>query len=1526
MPVAAHNLAYVIYTSGSTGQPKGVPITHGSLFNLICWHQQAYAVTHNDRATQIAGPAFDASVWEIWPYLTAGASVHIPDDATRLEPRRLVRWLAEQQITLTFLPTPLAEAALRESWPENTALRALLTGGDRLIQRPSPKLPFRLINHYGPTENTVVSTCMEVTADPSKGPPPIGRPLPNTQAYVVDGHVQPVPIGVSGELLLGGAQLATGYWNRSDLTAEKFIANPFHPGSLYKTGDLVRWLPDGNIEFLGRIDNQVKIRGLRIELGEIETLLRQHRAVRETVVLARKDAPGDPRLIAYVVAEDAPADLVDQLRALIGAGLPQYMMPSAFVLLDAFPLTPNGKIDRKSLPAPSPSGTGLYVPPATRTQETVAGIFSEVLELERVGAEDNFFHLGGNSLLAMRVISRVRQALGIELPLRGFFVGPTVSQVAACIDALCPASAIPSLKPSAKRGPAELSFSQQRLWFLDRMEQGSATYSIPAALELRGPLDVPALERALDFLISRHESLRTRFVQSEGQPVQVVLQPGLWTLPVVELNGQTPNQLQKLIRDEAARGFDLARGTLFRAKVYRLAPEHHVLLLTMHHIISDGWSMGILIRELGTLYRAFSRDGTPLLPELPVQYRDFARWQRSWLQGEALETLLSHWRTRLTGAPQVLELPADRPRPPVESHGGALYSFTLPLELLDALRGLARTEGATLYMALLSGFTLLLSRYTGQQDLLVGTPVAGRNRTETENLVGFFVNTLVLRADLSGNPNASEFLRRIRELCLDSFAHQDLPFERLVEEMRPARDLSRSPLIQVMFALQNAPLQPLDLAGLSQKPLDIDLNVSRFDLTLQMQETHDGLTASFEYATDLFNESTIARMANHLKALLEAMAAAPERSIWELPLLTIPERRQLDEWNQTAVRYGSPRCAHALVEEQARIHPDSLAVASGGRQLTYRELDERADKLAARLQKHGVHTDSLVAVYLERGIDMIVALLAVWKAGGAYVPIDQEYPAERIRSILEDTDAIAVLTQQTLAAAVPVSNAKILDIAAEEEQLIVQRLPASPEQSAYVIYTSGSTGRPKGVPITHANLFNLIRWHQQTYAVTPADRATQIAGPAFDASVWEIWPYLTVGASVHIPDDATRLETNRLVRWLGEQQITLTFLPTPLAEAALRESWPETTALRALLTGGDRLTQRPSQKLPFRLINHYGPTENTVVSTCAEVVAGSSKAPPPIGRPLPNTQAYVLDQQLQAVPVGVPGELLLGGVQLASGYWNRSELSAEKFVANPFHAGRLYKTGDFVRWLPDGNLEFLGRIDNQVKIRGLRIELGEIEAVLRQHPAVRETVVLAREDIPGDKRLVAYVVVDNPPAEFMEQVRALLGASLPQYMIPSAFVSLHALPVTANGKLDRNALPIPEAPTRGTRDYEPPIGETESALAEIWRDVLKLERVGRNDHFFDLGGHSLLAVNVVERMRQQSLHAEVRALFATPILGAFAAAVSRNGSPIEIPPNRIARWCIQHSGHLSVSASAGRNSLSSSNGRRWRSLLVIGMV
>jgi amino acid adenylation domain-containing protein len=923
------------------------------------------------------------------------------------------------------------------------------------------------------------------------------------------------------------------------------------------------------------------------------------------------------------------------------------------------------------------------------------------------------------------------------------------------------------------RGPGDraefvASFAQRRLWFLHQLVPDNPFYNMRIAWRLTGKLNVRALRASLNALVARHETLRTTF-RSDGETAfQVIGPPARVALAVVDLT-QSPEseretEARRLVKEEALRPFDLSTGPLFRAQLLRLSAEYHVLQLTMHHIISDGWSIPVLYRDLGALYEANCAGCPHSLPPLAIQYADFSVWQRARLSGSVLSRQLDYWQQKLEGISE-LQLPTDRSRPALPTYVGARETLSLSAELSAALRSLSQREGATLYMVLLAAFNVLLHRYTRQDDLVVGSPIANRTRSELEELIGVFVNSLVMRTDISGDPSFLELLARVRRVAMDAYAHQDLPFERLVEEVDPQRDLSRNPLFQVMFAMQNAPGNAIPRMGTSLTigNFQIKTDTTRFDLEVHVWEAAEHLRVDFIYSTDLFEALTIRRMLGHYERVLSGVVADSECRLSELPLLTDAEREQLlDVWNQTSVDYPSAQCVHEMVEEQARTCPDALAAESGGRKLTYRELDERAEALARQLRIEGVQSNSLVAVYLEPSIEMLIGLLGVWKSGGAYVPIDPEYPAARVRFILEDTKALVVLTQKHLSGALPSSGAAILHLDAKQDSVAAssghrpERPSTSPEQLAYVIYTSGSTGHPKGVPISHKSLFNLICWHQLAYEVKPTDRATQIAGPAFDASVWEIWPYLTAGASVHIPDDATRLDARMLVRWLADRQISLTFLPTPLAELVLREKWPPTAALRVLLTGGDKLKQRPAQKLPFRLVNHYGPTENAVVSTCAEVDTGDcSRAAPPIGRPLPNTQAYVLDHHLQPVPVGVPGELLLGGVQLTSGYWNRPDLTAQKFIPDPFHGNtgaRLYKTGDLVRYLADGNIEFLGRIDDQVKLRGYRIELGEIEATLVGHPAVRQAVAMVREDVPGDKRLVVYVVADE--AALMEAVHS----------------------------------------------------------------------------------------------------------------------------------------------------------------------------
>jgi amino acid adenylation domain-containing protein len=1549
------SLAYVIYTSGSTGQPKGVEIEHRSLVNLIAWHQRAYRVTPADRATQIATPAFDASVWELWPYLTCGASIHIPDEETRLSPGKLLDWLAAEQITLTFIPTPIAEATLDKPWPADCRVRALLTGGDKLHRAPGNNLPCALSNHYGPTENTVVTTW---TLVPPIGrnahPPPIGRPIANTQVFVLDKNLQPVPVGVPGELHIGGAGLARGYHHRPDLTAEKFIPNPFVAGTqapawpaadtgklklerqprLYKTGDLVRWLPDGQIEFLGRTDNQVKIRGQRIELGEIETALGQHPDVREAVVVPREDAKGETRLVACIVpkAENRKRKVESgDLRRYLHGKLPEAMVPAAFVFLDALPLTPNGKVDGQALPAPDfqIESAKPFVTPRTPTEKKLAEIWREVLGVERIGADDNFFELGGHSLTATQVIARMHGAFRVEIPLRDLFDLPTVAGLAGTIDAAghrTEALALPPLARVARGGELPLSFAQERLWFLEQLEPGLAFNNIPIALRLEGALDIGALKRALNEIVRRHETFRTIFKNQNGDPAAVVETVETFAVPVVDLSAapehKRDSEARRLMTEEARKVFDLTKSPLLRAKLLKLEVGGHLLLLTTHHIACDGWSLGVIYRELAALYEAFSHGagespqragpapGAPVPVTPQIDYADFAAWQREWLQDGVLEKQLAFWKQQLAGAKTTLDLPTDHPRPPVQSYRGAAKHFLFPPRLVSALNTLARREEATLFMLLLAALQTLLHRLTGQEDILIGSPVAGRQRVELETLIGIFLNMIVLRGDLSGDPTFRELLQRVRQTALAAYAHQDVPFEKLVEAIQPARDLGRSPVFQVMFVLQNEPLRPLELAGLKLTPVPVHSGTAKFDLLFSLEENGDGLSGFIEYNTDLFDAETIERWIGHYQMLLEAVAAEPEQRLSQLPLLTEPERKRIfTDWNNTHADFPRDKCIHELFEEMVERTPDAVALVFEDEELTYCELNEQADRLASRLQILGVGPDVCAGICVKRSLEMVVGLLGILKAGGGYVPLDPAYPEERLAFMLEDSRAPVLLTQTSLHGQFKseISNLKLLCVDEllnsrtqdENENDRVSRLTprdarlstlnAQPSTGlAYVIYISGSTGQPKGVMVTHRNVVNFFTGMDRVLGTKPGVWLA-VTGISFDISALELLWTLARGFKVIIQPDGDRddsVPANGQWRSLPEQILRhgVTHLQcTPSLAGTLvlaPESRMAMRSLDKLLLGGEvlpvSLANQLREILRGDLFNMYGPTETTIWSAVHRVEQIENSVP--IGRPVANTQIYILDKNLQPVPAGVPGEIFIGGEGVARGYLNRPELTAEKFIRHPFGAdghSRLYRTGDLGRWRADGTVEFLGRADHQVKIRGHRVELGEIEATLGAHPAVRECVVAAREDSPGDKRLVAYAVAAPDAKPSTTELRRFAREKLPEAMVPSAFVLLGRLPLTPNGKVNRRALPAPGAsrPELETL-YLAPRSDAQRAIARIWRDVLRIEKVGLHDNFFELGGHSLLMTQVIIRVREAfQIELPMRRCFESPTVAGLAGAL-----------------------------------------------------
>jgi amino acid adenylation domain-containing protein len=1497
--LSAENLTYVMYTSGSTGKPKGVAVTHRNVVRLVR-NTDYVTIVPDDRIAQLSNLAFDAATFEIWGALLNGACVVLLPRETVLSAHQLAEAIVRERITVLFLTTALFNQVTREVPGIFSPARCVIFGGEQAdpVAVRNARLhgaPQRLLHAYGPTENTTFSSWCEVKQVAENAlTVPIGRPVANTQLYVLDKEMGLVPAGVPGELYLGGDGVANSYWNRPELTAEKFICNPLAGAGgdrLYRTGDRVRWLAGGNLEFIGRNDAQIKLRGFRVELGEIEAALRQCAGVKDCVVLLKGNTSAEKQLVAYVVpAEQARLETV-QLRAALKNLLPEYMVPGIYIELPELPLNENGKINRAVLAEPGESRleTGLeYVPPRTPEEEMLAQIWADVLGVERVSMRDNFFDLGGHSLLATQVTSRAKQAFQVEITVRQLFESPTVSGLAAEIARLVAGGAQAAGSASIQRVPRDgtcelpLSYAQERLWFLDQFQPESDFYNVPVSLGFKGALDSGAMKRSLQEIVRRHEILRMRFITRNGAPALEIEETAEIQLPLADLSHLDAEErmvrARQITVEEAGKPFILNQGPLLRCVLVKLAEQEHVLVATMHHIVTDEWSLGVLGRELSVLYEAFSRGGESPLKELPVQYLDYAAWQRAWLKDDVLDSQLQYWKRQLQGMPAVLALPVDRPRPAIQSFRGCTIFKPLRRELWHALKKLSREENATLYMKLLAAYEVLLMRYTGQEDFGIGTPIANRKHVETEALIGFFVNTLVMRSGVSGNPSFPELLKRVRETALGAYAHQDLPFEKLVEELHPERNMGRTPLFQTMFALQDASI-------VTETPEQQQDGTAKCDLVLTAAETGHGPAISLNYSTDLFESATIGRILDHYERLLESIVADPGRPVAELAMLTEAEQEQFSRWNQTAGDYPREKTIVDLFVERAKENPEAAALGHAGEQLSYGELERRSNQLAHFLELLKVGPETLVAVCVERSLEMAASMLAVLKAGGAYVPLDPGYPEERLRWMVEQAGARVVLTEEKFAGRLSGTQSEIVCLDREHARISQQsaETPAvlsGPQNLAYMIYTSGSSGTPKGVMVQHGSLMNLTAWHREVYQVKPEDRAAQTAATGFDACTWEIWPYLASGASVHVVDQNTRSSPSQLVEWMEKERITIAFLVTPLAEAVLAEigEGRRVPHLRALLTGGDRLSSAPGANSGFEFFNHYGPTENTVVATATRIEPGESRDPA-MGRPITNTQSYVLDSNLQQAPSGAPGELYVAGESLARGYLNHPELTAEKFLPNPFSAdlgARMYRTGDRVRFRHDGNLEFLGRIDDQVKIRGFRVEPQEVEAVLRQCAGIREAVVVAREDQNSQKRLVAYVVADPERAPDATEMRNHLKKNLPEYMVPGAFVLLPQLPLSANGKVDRRALPAPEKEPAGAESaYAPCRTELEQSIAKIWQDLLQLSKIGLDDNFFDLGGHSLLVIKMRSELQKLNLDLSVVELFTYTTIRSLAEYVTK---------------------------------------------------
>ena len=1828
------HLAYVIYTSGSTGRPKGVAVRHLGLSNFLHSMRQQPGLCADDALLAVTSLSFDIAALELYLPLIVGARVVLCSRETANRPDALRELIEQARITVMQATPSSWQMLVRNGWPARP-LR-VLCGGEALSQELAKQLcshADEVWNLYGPTETSIWSAIERVRA--TERTPAIGLPIANTRIHILDAVMEPAPVGVAGELYIGGEGLARGYLGRPDLTAERFVPDPFTRGQrLYASGDLARYGVDGTIEYLGRIDSQVKVRGFRIEPGEIESALVSLPGVREAVVLAREDQADDRRLVAYVIPEaeqlddaigvslfyfgadtyaqddkyrlyldaaryadehgfeaiwtperhfhavgslypnpsllnaalamhtkriqlragsvvlplhspvrvaeewavvdnlsngrvgmalasgwhprdfvlapdvyaerktilvehaqalkalwrgetlsmldgagkpveiqtfprplqaelplwitaagnpetfrlagrlganmlthllgqtidqlaeqiaiyrqaraehghdpatgrvtlmvhtfvgdqleetldrarqpfiaymrshlgllesfvqsldivvedmsstnldnivafaferytrtssligtpesclptlrriteagvDEVACLIDwmdgasataalpfldqlrqaarrrepsarELRQRLQAVLPGYMVPAHFVTMSEWPLTPNGKLDRRALPGPDhASDEAVHIAPRTSTEQRLARIWAEVLQQPRVGVHDDFFDLGGHSLLVTQVISKIREEFGVELSVRALFEAQTLEALASRIDlgaTVGTVGAVPAVVPVSRTQPLPLSFGQQRLWFLDQFDTGNAAYHDAGAIRLKGRLDMAALRGALNEIARRHEVLRSNFAMIDGHPAQIVTTDRGIDLHWVDLSmldreaGEA--RVQSLAREQATASFDLARDALVRAGVARVGDAEYVLYLTFHHIVADGWSFGVFTRELAALYAAYHEGSESPLAPLPIQYGDYAQWQREWLSGPVLEGQLGYWQQALSGIPTLLALPTDRPRPAVQRHRGATLWFTVPTVTVQRLQALGRRTGATLFMTLNAAFAVLLWRYSGQRDVCIGTPVANRGRAELEELIGFFVNTLVLRTQIEPEASFETLLAQVRNTALAAYANQDVPFEQLVDVLKPERHLSHAPLFQVMLTLQNTPMQRLELPGLTLQPGAVQGGSAKFDLTLNLSEVDGGLEAGLEYDTDLFDAATIERLAGHWQCLLDSIVADPAQPVQALALLDATERQTLvGGWNTTEVAYPATTL-HALFEAQVANTPDAVALVYGEAELSYAELNTRANRLAHRLRVLGVGADVAVGLCVERSLEMLVGVLGIVKAGGAYVPLDPAYPHERLAYMLADARPAVLVSQSTLAEQLPSAACPVLYLDTDTE-LAVQPTDnpvqvSGPDHLAYVIYTSGSTGRPKASMLTHRGLSNLAQAQKNLFQVDATSQIIQFASLAFDAATWEIAMAVCAGARLHIIPIDTVQSGTELSEYVERSGITHATLPPALLPALDRSKWQ---SVRHLIVAGEQCPPGVLQDWARdrRFHNAYGPSETTVCASMAELSPLADAMH--IGKPIPGVSLYVLDTLMQPAPIGVPGELYIGGVGVGRGYLGREDLTREKFIDSPFGEGRLYASGDQARWRADGNIEFMGRLDEQVKIRGFRVEPGEIESALTDLPGIREAAVVVREDRPGGKRLVAYVVPESGDVEPVEpaRLRDALSGRLPEYMIPASFVVLDAIPLTSNGKVDRQHLPAAEIAAWPLETRVEPRNEIESELWRIWSDVFGIVEFGVEDNFFMLGGHSLLAMQVVVRVREAfGVPLPVRTLFEMPTITAMATRV-----------------------------------------------------
>ncbi|QKG84618.1 amino acid adenylation domain-containing protein [Kroppenstedtia pulmonis] len=1523
--VSPENLMYVIYTSGSTGKPKGIAMDHRPLVNLILW-QNKNLLSPEANVLQFSTLNFDMSCHEIFATFNNGGTLVLVDERTRKDPEALFGLILDEKINRVHLPyiafQQLAEVA--DQFDQNQCkLQEITVSGEQFRITPQIKNWIsqlegcRIQNHYGPSETHVVTSYMIDHLAQEENPlPPIGKPIDNTEVYILDSQLKPVPVGVPGELYIGGICLARGYLNRDDLTHERFILDPFSnsPNArLYKTGDLARFLSDGNIDYLGRIDDQLKIRGYRVEPGEVESVINKFPGVQETVVVGHEES-NQAFLAAYIVADQRLDQ--DHLTAYLKEQIPEYMIPTVFTQIESLPLTPSGKVSRRSLPKPERNLlTRNKTEPETEMEKQIAAIWAEVLNYEQIAKEDHFFELGGHSLLATKVISRIRSSFNRDFPLHWIFDYPRLSELTARIESHLQKEVngeAGRVSPVPRKEFMPLSYAQERIWFFEQLQPELTAYNLSFSVKIQGELDIHALEKSYQQIIGRHEVLRSTFPSNNGKPVQVIQSPTPYGIEVVDLrhikSGKCEQQARNLANQEVDKPFDLTQGPLIRAVLYQLGEQKWLLLFIMHHIVSDGWSMSNFSEELFKGYQK-NLTGDSYLPHMPLQYVDYAVWQRNWLQEKVLTKQMDYWKRQLEGSLPLLQLPMDRSRPAVQSHRGASIHFTLDRQLTKSVHRFCQKEDVSLYMTLLTAFKVLLYRYTGEEDVLVGTPVANRSREEWEPIIGFFVNTLVIRTRPQEKLTWREYLKQVRSVSLEAFEHQDIPFEKLVNELQPQRDLGYSPLFQVMFLLQSMPSEPSYPSSIDVESVQLDSQTSLFDLTLEIEEIKGELRGMVEYSTDLFDEDTILRFIGHYEQLLRGMLEDPNQQISRTPLLTEQERQLLlTDWNQNAESIPDhPGLVHDLFENAVARYQDQIAVVDGESTYTYHDLNKKADQIAFLLRQNKVGPGTIIGVYQKRSIDLIASFLGVLKAGANFVPLDPSYPMERITWMIKDTCTPVILTQTELADRLPnygfetvlVDQVSTTSIEINSEELTVG---VTPDDLAYIIYTSGSTGKPKGVMIRHRSLVNFIYSYVGRRRLNSSDRVTQFASISFDMAMAEIFPTLVQGATLVLRPESI-LAANDFMNWIHREQASVINLPTAYWHYLVNELevgkdvFPD--SVRLVDIGGEKASMSVYKKWTqltkgaIHFINGYGPTETTV-SVCNY----SGQADPldecteiPIGRVYPNVELYVLDHHRQPVPIGVSGELYIGGIALAIGYLHLPDVTAQKFVPHPFKAGeRLYRTGDRVRYRKDGQLEYIERIDSQVKIRGFRIELGEVEATLEQHPDVQQALVTVREDlIPGQKHLVAYLKGENRSGS-VESVRKFLKETLPDYMMPASFVHIQDFPLTPGGKIDRNLLPKPQAPQM-LNENEQPRNPVEERLASIWKEVLNREQIGIHQNFLEIGGHSLLATQVMSRIHNEfSIDLPLQVIFESPTIAELSSIIlPQEGSGKKPPMKKISR-------------------------------------